>query len=151
MNDVDLTPPAPDDLGFRYSWREGSVPPPYHYEYTISVGPRGDGVVVFRPDYPEEGAPAWEERFRVPESQVAEVYRLMLEARVFAARWETEPDPPVGGSLEWLEVVAQGERHTVPSTLRRPGANGARWRRWGGCWGGVSEPPPRPAAGRGRT
>ncbi|HUT36408.1 MAG TPA: hypothetical protein VNE39_23175 [Planctomycetota bacterium] len=54
----------PADFGFRYDWREGSLPPPYHYEYTISVSPEGEGTIVFRPDYPEHDVPAWEERCR---------------------------------------------------------------------------------------
>jgi hypothetical protein len=111
----------PDDFSFCYSWREGSVPPPYHYEYTISVWPIGDGIIVFRPDYPEEGAPAWEERFRVSHARLAELCRRMFEGGVFSTQWETHPEPgPVGGELEWLEVTARGERYLVPQLPLHP-------------------------------
>ncbi len=113
----------PADFGLRYDWRQGSLPPPYHYEYTISVSPEGEGSIVFRPDYPEEGAQAWEERFRVSGSLLDELHKMMLERGVTAAGWDTAPESGhVGGALEWLEVVAGGERHVVPSDLLRPEA-----------------------------
>jgi hypothetical protein len=113
----------PGDFGFRYDWREGSVPPPYHYEYTICVSPEGEGTIVFRPDYPEDGAPAWDEHFRVSGPLLDTLHKMMLERRGTAAGWETAPDSDhVGGALEWLEVVACGERHVVPSDLLHPEA-----------------------------
>ena len=112
----------PEDFGFRYAWREGSLPPPHHYEYTIAVTAEGLGTIVFHPDYPEHGGPVWEERFQVSVPQLDELHALMLGRGVFADAWEPDPDPPVGGSLEWLEVTADGRRHLVPSTLRRPEA-----------------------------
>ena len=113
----------PADFGLRYDWREGSLPPPYHYEYTISVSPEGDGTIVFRPDYPEHGTPAWDEHFRVAEPLLDKLHKMVLERQVSAASWETAPDSAhVGGALEWLEVVAGGERHVVPSDLLHPEA-----------------------------
>jgi len=114
----------PDDFSFRYNWREGSLPPPYYYEITISVSPEGDGTIVFRPDYTRHAVPVWEEHFRVPLLQLNELYQLMLKRGVFGGGWETYPDDdcPVGGSLEWLEVIARGERHKVPWLLRQPEA-----------------------------
>ena len=114
----------PADFGFCYDWREGSVPPPYHYEYTICVSPEGEGTIVLRPDYPEDGAPAWEEHFRVSGPVLDRLHEMMLERGVtVGAVWETAPDSAhVGGALEWLEVVAGGERHMVPSDLLHPEA-----------------------------
>jgi len=113
----------PADFGLRYDWREGSLPPPYHYEYTICVSPEGDGTIVFRPDYPEHGVPAWDEHFRVSGQVLDKLHKMMLERRVTAGVWGTAPDSAhVGGALEWLEVVACGERHVVPSDLLHPEA-----------------------------
>ncbi|HUT36405.1 MAG TPA: hypothetical protein VNE39_23160 [Planctomycetota bacterium] len=124
--DLERVERRPADFGLRYDWREGSLPPPYHYEYTICVSPAGEGTIVFRPDYPEEGAPAWEERFRVSGQALDELHKMMVERRVTAdAVWETAPESDhVGGALEWLEVVAGGERYVVPSDLLHPEAMG---------------------------
>jgi len=110
----------PADLAFRYAWREGSMPPPHHYEYTIAVAADGSGTIVFCPDYPEEGVSSWEESFRVTASQLDELHRLMDEAGVFTRQWGSVEDAPVGGSLEWLEAVADGQTRLVPSTPRDP-------------------------------
>src|SRR5687768_17207155 len=42
----------PADLRVEYDWRAGTMPPPHHYEYTVSIGPGTQGKVVFWPDYP---------------------------------------------------------------------------------------------------
>ena len=110
----------PADFAFRYAWREGSLPPPHHYEYTITVDADGSGTIVFYPDYPEEGVEPWEEGFRVTASQLGELHRTMDEADILAREWASVEDPPVGGSLEWLEVAAGGRTHRVPSTPREP-------------------------------
>src|SRR4051812_20811553 len=41
------TPPAqrPADFSLTYDWRAGSMPPPFHYEYTVSISPDGEGKV----------------------------------------------------------------------------------------------------------
>ena len=110
----------PADFAVRYAWREGSLPPPHHYEYTISLAADGRGTIVFYPDYPSEGVEPWEETFRVTDSRLDELHRLMDEAGIFAREWESIEDAPVGGSLEWLEVVADGQVWLVPSTPRDP-------------------------------
>ena len=110
----------PADFAFRYRWREGSVPPPDHCEYTITVAADGQGTIVFYPDYPEEGVEPWREAFAVPAAELDALHEAMAEAGVFARRWESIEDPPVGGCLEWLEVVAEGRTWRVPSTLADP-------------------------------
>ncbi len=112
----------PDDFAFRYSWREGSVPPPYHYEYEIAVSAAGDGTIVFWPDYPEHGVEPWAERFAVPAERLDELHAAMVACGVLERHWEEMADPPVGGKLEWMEATAEGQRHVVPSTLEHPEA-----------------------------
>jgi len=73
-------PARPADFAFRYAWREGSLPPPHHYEFTIVVDAGGRGTIVFYPDYLEEGVAPWEEAFLVPPAEMDELYRLMAEA-----------------------------------------------------------------------
>src|SRR5689334_8576201 len=50
---------APVDLALTYEYRAGSMPPPYHDEYTVTIGPGPNGSVVYRPDYPSDTTPTW--------------------------------------------------------------------------------------------
>ena len=107
---------VPEDLSLRYRWCEGSVPPPDHYEYAIEIGP-GGGRIEFCPDYPSEGVPVWEEEFEVSVGEIESLYRLVIASRILGEMWTAIEDPPVGGSLEWLEIVAQGKHIRVPSAI----------------------------------
>ena len=107
----------PEDFRIHYKWREGSVPPPHHYEYSISVGPGGAGRIVFLPDYPSENPPAWTETFNIDEERLNALYVLMADKDVFRKHWTEIEDPPVGSALEWLEITAEGENFLVPSAI----------------------------------
>ncbi len=91
------------------------MPPPHHYEFAVTVSTADQGEVAFWPDYPGPDRPKWTERFDVAPDSLAELHRLMGEAGICTRQWETDPDPPVGGSLEWLEVVAGGASFSVPA------------------------------------
>jgi len=60
---------TPADFALVYSWREGSLPPPYHYSYTISLQPDGAGELVFVPGYSGGETPIWTETFSVSSAQ----------------------------------------------------------------------------------
>lgn len=109
--------PRPADFAVQYDWREGSVPPPYHYEYTIRIGPGPEGTVVFVPDYPMHDPPVWKETFPVDTSALDHLYHLMAVRDTFRATWTELADPPVGGSLEWMRVTAAGKTCEVPSQI----------------------------------
>jgi hypothetical protein len=109
----DLHPP-PNDFHVRYEWHEGSVPPPYHYEYTIELEGDGAGKVIMIPDYPAANVPVWTEAFRVETEAVHELYRKMSTAGVWTERWRAQAHPPVGGSLAWLIVAANGQTVKIP-------------------------------------
>ena len=107
----------PEDFSIQYWWREGSVPPPYHYEYSIYLGPGSMGKVIFYPDYPMDKPPVWTETFSIDDKALNELYDLIIEKGLFDKRWSEIEDPPVGGSLEWLEVVAHECHIVVPSAI----------------------------------
>lgn len=107
--------PAPDDLQLTYRWREGSLPPPYHYSYRITLGADGAGEVTMTPDYPGEGVPVWTEPFSVDRAALDRMYATMVENGLLRERWRAEDDPPVGGSSEDLTAVAGGRTVEIPS------------------------------------
>jgi hypothetical protein len=105
----------PADFKVVYDWQEGSLPPPYHYEYTITLEPDGQGQIVMVPDYAFSNPPTWTETFTVTPTQLDQFYRLLIEKGLFTQRWQAQSDPPVGGSYDSLSVTAHGKQITIPS------------------------------------
>jgi len=107
----------PEDFTVIYKWIEGSVPPPYHYEYEIHVGPGEKGRVVFYPDYPLEDPPVWIEEFHLDNVALNRLYELVVEKGVLTRDWIITEDAEVGGEYEWIEGVANAIHFKVPSTI----------------------------------
>jgi hypothetical protein len=105
----------PADFNVAYDWREGSLPPPYHYEYTIMIKPDGQGQIVMIPDYPSSTTPTWTETFTVTPTALDRFYRLLVDNGLFAQGWQAEQNPPVGGSYDSLDVTAHGRQVSIPS------------------------------------
>jgi hypothetical protein len=108
---------APNDLLITYEWREGSLPPPYHYEYSIRLQADGSGEVTMIPDYPGEGVPVWNEPFTVAPAALNQMYATMQASGLLSERWSELDDPPVGGSSANMTVVAAGRTVTIPAFL----------------------------------
>ena len=108
--------PRAKDFTLQYDWCAGSMPPPYHYEYTIHIGPGLEGEIVFHPDYPGLGAPEWMEPFGVAEESLNALYSLVKE-QVLSREWVKVEDGAVGGSLEWMSGTVDGRRFRVPSRV----------------------------------
>lgn len=105
----------PDDLAVTYSWRQGSLPPPYYYEYTISIRADGAGEIEMLPNYPSDETPVWTETFTLSGSDLDELYAFLVRERFFQTKWAEEDIPPVGGSSQSLLVTAQGVEYWIPS------------------------------------
>jgi hypothetical protein len=106
------------DIVIVYHWVAGSMPPPHHYEYTITLGPGQKGWIDHQPDYAFEGVPVWREGFTLESDGLEALYELMVAADVFTRRWQSVEDGAVGGSLQWLDVHYQGEEYAVPTRVR---------------------------------
>jgi hypothetical protein len=107
----------PDDFGVQYEWHEGSLPPPYHYEYTIIIKPSGQSKIVLSPDYPSVTTPKWTEFFKVKEQGLNDLYQMMVENGLFTRKWQQLDAAPVGGSSQTLVVTAQGKQIKVEDYL----------------------------------
>lgn len=102
------------------------MPPPYYHEYDVHLaagaeGGGGEGVVVYRPDYPGEKTPEWRDSFPVSGEAVACVHRLLRRRGILERQWQSEEEPPIGGEVEWMEVSAAGRRVDIPP---HPGSGG---------------------------
>ena len=105
----------PSDFSVRYDWYEGSLPPPYHYEYTLTIASDGSGTVTLVPDYPGEGVPEWTETFTLTPEALDALFAQVVEHGAFSTRWREVDDPPVGGSFYTVALTANGETVTIPS------------------------------------
>lgn len=114
QNPTDVATTLPSDFALEYFWAEGSVPPPYHNEYEITIGEGGAGSIVYRADY-EPTDQEWTESFTVSEAVRQELYAAMVEADLFTRSLAEDDDPPIGGSSAELNVTADGEVTEVPA------------------------------------
>lgn len=114
----DKMKPQPADFSVRYEWRAGTMPPPYHYEYSIQIGPGEQGKIVYQPDYDSESVPTWTEEFTVTKQQLADLYGLVADRKLLREKWGEVTDPPVGGSMQWAEITAHGKTYEIPSQLQ---------------------------------
>lgn len=105
----------PADFNVIYEWQEGSLPPPYHYEYTIKIKPDGQGEIIMLPDYDTDATPYWIEPFTVTPATLDQFYRLLIDQGLFTQRWQAQSDPPVGGSYDSLKVTAHDRQIDIPS------------------------------------
>ena len=105
----------PDDFSVTYNWYEGSLPPPYHYEYMITIESDGAGLVTYTPDYPGADVPTWTEVFTLDSSQLDALYVQLRHLDVFATAWSETDDVPVGGSHSTLMILADGRTVDIPA------------------------------------
>lgn len=124
---LNVGPTAPEtrpaDFTVRYAWQEGSLPPPYHYSYTVSIAADGAGLVEYIPDYSFSDPPKWVETFTVTTDQLDALYTTLRSLDVFSTPWSETDDIPVGGSSSTLEVTASGTTYTVPAFPARAEAD----------------------------
>lgn len=107
--------PCPDGLQIHYEWREGTVPPPYHYEYSIDIIASGEGKLRYVPDYPSERAPVWTESFTVDSNSLQQLCSTMAAEGLWTEDWQPMGIPMLGGSSESAKVKGNQKTVTIPS------------------------------------
>jgi hypothetical protein len=110
--------PQPEDFSVTYEWQAGTMPPPYHYEYSIRIGPGEQGQIVYQPDYDFDNVPRWTEPIAVTRQQLADLYDLVVDRKLLRENWGKVKDPPVGGSMQWAVITAGGKTYRTPSYLQ---------------------------------
>lgn len=109
----DKTSSRPDDFRVEYHWSAGSLPPPHHYAYTVTIEPSGRAELVMRQGYGDD-APHWTETFTIALEELDALHGKMVENGLFTHVWRQMEHPPAGGSTQWLVVTADGKRVEVP-------------------------------------
>ncbi len=112
---LNQTKPKPEDFSLQYHWSESALPPPYHYEYAIHLGPGAQGLIEFWPDYPGADTPVWTETFEVANEDLDKLYVLMGPQGLLIEAWLQSDDLPDGAPADSLQVTAEGRQIGVPS------------------------------------
>ena len=107
----------PADFQVTYDWDNGSLPPPYHYEYTLTAGPGEQGSLRYVPGYGFDDPPVWTESFPVTAGDLDALYALAVSENLLRADWPTVENPPVGGEVGYAALVAAGQTFHIPSAL----------------------------------
>jgi hypothetical protein len=102
-----------------YHWAEGSVPPPYHYEYSIKIQEDRTGIVSYRPDYDLKDVPVWNRYFIIPQELFFHLYDLMVSEEFYKHEWKQAIDINAGGSLEWCDGTIENHVFHIPTGLAR--------------------------------
>ncbi len=109
----------PADFELIYEWHAATVPPPHHFEYTIRVIADGRGAINYFPDY--DNTSVWTESLAVSKQALEGVYRLMTKTGVTTKAWPEAKRHPIGGSTQWLNVVANRKTVMIPAFPKDPG------------------------------
>jgi hypothetical protein len=109
----------PADFELIYEWHAGTMPPPHHFEYTIRVIADGRGAINYFPSY--DNTSVWTESLAVSKDTLEKVYRLMVKTGVTIKAWPEAKRHPIGGSTQWLNVVANKKTVMIPAFPEKPG------------------------------
>jgi hypothetical protein len=117
-----MTIPHKTKFEIVYHWTEGSVPPPYYYEYSIKILEDRTGIVTYRPDYDLEGVPLWNRYFTIPQELYSSLYNLLVSSEFYAYAWNQALEINVGGSQEWCEGIIENHEFHIPAELTQEDA-----------------------------
>jgi hypothetical protein len=101
----------PQDFGVSYQWNTGSLPPKYHYSYTVSIDAQGHGQVAMQASYGQ--SPQWKEAFQVSPAGMDSLYQVLRKNDFTTRRWHQLQQPPVGGTHRTLTITANRQNFKV--------------------------------------
>ena len=105
----------PEDFSLTLEWDTGALPPPYHYSYTITIGPDLTGHFSFQPGYaPENSDVLWETEFDIQNAELDALYQTLAEKGVLRSKWSTGQSL-LGGKGTSLVITAGSEKYEIPS------------------------------------
>lgn len=105
----------PDDFSLTLEWDTGALPPPYHYSFTITIGPDLAGQFSFQPGYaPENSGEFWETEFNLNSKDLDALYKTLMEKEILRSKWSTG-QALLGGQGTSLVITANSKAFRVPS------------------------------------
>ena len=104
----------PTDFAITVEHGDGSLPPPDHVEWTLTVGDDAQGRLDFIPDYPGAGVPTFSAQFDVEGAAIADLYDGLVDNDLLRSQDQSGEAPPGGASVS-ATVTAGGETYEIPA------------------------------------
>lgn len=104
----------PQAFSLMFSHYDGSVPPPYHAEWMVTVAPDRRARVIYIPDYEGTGVPSYRSSFRADPHELDALYRRLREKGLLSGDLEEAAASP-GGSYDTATIDVDGERYAIPA------------------------------------
>lgn len=104
----------PGDFNLSLAWNTGSLPPQYHYSYSINIQSSGASVFIYQAGYEEDEALRWQTDFTLDKNQMDDLYKYLVEKDLLRSNWR-EGQPSMGSSGTSIQITANGEEFQVPS------------------------------------
>jgi len=104
----------PDDFSLVLEWDTGALPPEYHYQYTITIGPGPQGEFVYHPGYEASPDNTWITTLSVSIDDLQSLYDYLRENGVLRKNWQ-KGMPLLGGQGTSIIITAFDQQYLVPS------------------------------------
>ena len=105
----------PDDFAATFKHADGSTPPQFHVEWTLSVRPGGSGELEFVPGYSSPKVPRFRESFSVDAAALDRLYAKMRSAGLLESRDAGDADvAPAGGESNGATITFSGRKVEIP-------------------------------------
>lgn len=104
----------PEDFAIAVEHSDGSLAPPAHVQWRLTVDGTGQGTLEYVPDYPGDGVPTFTAQFDVDAGALDDLYAA-LDERDLLRDIEPAADPPIGGATESATVTADGRTFEIPA------------------------------------
>jgi len=105
-------PPA--DFAITIHHVDGSVPPPDHVEWTLTVDDALQGTLDYTAGYPGPDTPTYKAQFDVESTAMRDLYDELADNDLLRDQDESS-DPPIGGSSVTATVTADGKTYEIPA------------------------------------
>lgn len=109
----DLAQP-PGDFAITVEFADGSVPPPDHVQWTLTVDDDGQGTLAYSPDYPGADVPTFRAQFDVESAAMTGLYEGLADNDLLGDQDQGD-DAPIGGPSESATVTADGDAFAIPA------------------------------------
>jgi hypothetical protein len=104
----------PDDFSLVLEWDTGALPPEYHYQYTIAIGPGPQGEFVYHPGYEGSAENTWITSFVVSTDNLQSLFDYLRDNDVLRKNWQ-KGMPLLGGQGTSIIITVFDQQYLVPS------------------------------------
>jgi hypothetical protein len=104
----------PGDFSLVLEWDTGALPPEYHYQYTITIGPGPQGEFVYHPGYEVTAESTWITSFEITETDLQSLFDYLKENNILRNQWQSG-QPLMGGQGTIITITAFDQQYLVPS------------------------------------